>query len=1004
MSRFYFLLLIFCISSTSNINGQTNYFVSTTGSDSNNGTSVATAWKTIQKAANTATPNSTVNILAGTYNELVTMNVGGTPGNPIVFQNYQNGSVILTGEGFSVDYSILISITGKNNIVLDGLILENLTTVDAIGVRVLSDTGIGVENITLKNLKIRNIGFTTDPDTLPVPGDNAHGILVYGQGIDSTDAIKNIIIENCEIYNLITGYSESLTLNGNVDGFSILNNSVHDNTNIGIDIAGNFGASSNPLLDHARNGIVSRNTTFNNISPVAISAGIYCDGCHNTIIEQNVSYNNSVGISVGCEQDGNADSVTVRNNIVNKNADSGISIGGYDFGNTGIVENTVVSNNTCYMNNPINDHGQIVIRRTNNCQFFHNILRSDGNLLFYTDDIAPQNFYSDYNLFYTTTGDSTLAMVNYQWNTIDYATYKSNTNKDLQSVFIQPLFIDTNASSLNLHLLSSSPAINSGNPDYFPSVSEKDIDGEMRANTIIDIGADEYYLYLDTHIACDSFLWIDGNTYTESNNTAIHTVPNSIGLDSIITLDLTINNPTTGVDTHVACDSFLWIDGNTYTESNNTATETLENAAGCDSIVTLNLTINYSTIGVDTQVACDSFLWIDGNTYTESNNTATETLENAAGCDSIVTLNLTINNTTNGVDTHVACDSFLWIDGNTYTESNNTATETLENAAGCDSIVTLNLTINYSTIGVDTQVACDSFLWIDGNTYTESNNTATDTLENSAGCDSIVTLNLTINNTTTGVDTHVACDSFLWIDGNTYTESNNTATETLENAAGCDSIVTLNLTINNTTTGVDTQVACDSFLWIDGNTYTESNNTATDTLENTAGCDSIVTLNLTINTVDTSVTIVGQTITANLVGASYQWLNCDDNFGLISGETNQTYTATANGSYAVEITQNGCVDTSACHTITSVGIIENNFGNKLVVYPNPTNGNITVDLGASYASISTKIFGANGQLISTKKFENSRFLNLAIEKAIGYYLLEIVANNNTKAVIKILKE
>ncbi|HNS43219.1 MAG TPA: hypothetical protein PKN22_10710, partial [Taishania sp.] len=108
-----------------------------------------------------------------------------------------------------------------------------------------------------------------------------------------------------------------------------------------------------------------------------------------------------------------------------------------------------------------------------------------------------------------------------------------------------------------------------------------------------------------------------------------------------------------------------------------------------------------------------------------------------------------------------------------------------------------------ATTGTDTQTACGSFTWIDGNTYTANNNTATHTIVGGAanGCDSIVTLNLTINNPTTGTDTQTACGSFTWIDGNTYTSSNNTATHTIVGGAanGCDSIVTLNLTINNST-------------------------------------------------------------------------------------------------------------------------------------------------------------------------------------------------------------
>ena len=233
--------------------------------------------------------------------------------------------------------------------------------------------------------------------------------------------------------------------------------------------------------------------------------------------------------------------------------------------------------------------------------------------------------------------------------------------------------------------------------------------------------------------------------------------------------------------------------------------------------------------GVDVQEHCDTYTWIDGNTYTSSNNTATFTLTNAVGCDSVVTLDLTINNSNTGVDVQEHCDTYTWIDGNTYTSSNNTATFTLTNAVinSADSVVTLDLTINNSNTGVDVQEHCDTYTWIDGNTYTSSNNTATFTLTNAVGCDSVVTLDLTINNSNTGVDVQEHCDTYTWIDGNTYTSSNNTATFTLTNAVGCDSVVTLDLTINNSNTGVDVQEHCDTYTWIDGNTYTSSNNTAT---------------------------------------------------------------------------------------------------------------------------------------------------------------------------------
>jgi gliding motility-associated-like protein len=365
----------------------------------------------------------------------------------------------------------------------------------------------------------------------------------------------------------------------------------------------------------------------------------------------------------------------------------------------------------------------------------------------------------------------------------------------------------------------------------------------------------------DTVVTCGSYIWIDGLSYTTNNTTATHTIigGSANGCDSIVTLDLTISNSVTGTDTQAACGSYTWIDGNIYTSSNSTATNTLVGGSvnGCDSIITLDLTIHNSVTSTDTHIECDSYTWIDGINYTSNNSTATHTIigGSVTGCDSIITLNLTISSSATSTDAQVACNTYTWIDGISYTTSNSTATHTLIGASanGCDSIISLNLTISNSVTSTDTQAACDSYTWIDGNKNTNTKSTATHTLiaASANGCDSIITLNLTISNSATSTDTQAACGSYTWIDGNNYTISNSTATHTLIGASanGCDSIITLNLTISNSVSSTDTQVACGSYTWIDGISYTANNTTAIHTIIGGSiyGCDSIITLNLTIS-------------------------------------------------------------------------------------------------------------------------------------------------------------
>ena len=257
----------------------------------------------------------------------------------------------------------------------------------------------------------------------------------------------------------------------------------------------------------------------------------------------------------------------------------------------------------------------------------------------------------------------------------------------------------------------------------------------------------------------------------------------------------------------------------------------------------------------------------------------------------------------------------------------------------------------------------------------------------------------------TGVDVQTACDIYTWIDGNNYTSNNNSATWTLTNAAGCDSVVTLDLTITNSNTGTDIQSACDSYTWIDGNTYTSSNNTATWTLTNQAGCDSVVTLDLTINNVsDINTSVNGLTITADNANASYVWLDCDDNYSILPGETGQIYTATTNGNYAVQLTENGCVDTSACVAITTVGILENTFSNTFILYPNPTNGVFSIQFGSPQTKVEMKVMDLSGKVIENRNFANVVLIEHDLDEPKGIYLIEVSNAKGERSMIRLIKQ
>ncbi|MCR9173407.1 MAG: T9SS type A sorting domain-containing protein [bacterium] len=450
--------------------------------------------------------------------------------------------------------------------------------------------------------------------------------------------------------------------------------------------------------------------------------------------------------------------------------------------------------------------------------------------------------------------------------------------------------------------------------------------------------------------ACDGYVWpVNGINYA-SSGVFTEYLTNQNGCDSVVKLDLTIHHSTSTSETVSACDSFTWaFNGVTYTSSG-IYTDTLTSTYGCDSIATLDLTLGYSNGSVQTAQNCDSYTWAtNGMTYTSS-GTYTAVFTNTSGCDSTVTLELTINNSHEIIEEEIACDSFTWVvNGNTYTSSG-VYTENFTTLNGCDSVHILNLTVNNTTYGVDVVTACDAYTWIDGNTYTSSNNTATYTLTNSVGCDSIVTLDLSMYFTQTAIETVTSCGPYTWIDGNTYMTSVSGPTHTITTSQGCDFIKTLDLTVLSPTVSEDVITSCVPVTWMDGNTYSASNNSATYILTNAAGCDSIVTLNLTINEVNTDVDLNGNVLTSLASNAQYQWMECAGDMIEIPGATNATYTASQDGDYAVRITQGQCVDYSDCKTVAVMNTGE--LANvSLTLYPNPSNGQFHISFNGELSAI-----------------------------------------------------
>jgi hypothetical protein len=468
------------------------FYVSTTGNDANNGSQSA-PWRHIQYAVDHAGPGSTVNVMTGVYNETVTFhNSGSASGGYITLQNAAGNTPVIDGTGIPINGETgLVVIENKSYIKVIGFEIRNL---DAGGVGAAFNAGIWIRGYG-DHLEIRNNVVHHIWNSCSRCG--AHGIAVYGR--NATQTINNIIIDGNELYDLKTGWSESMVLNGNVEFFTVTNNVVHDNDNIGIDFIGYEGECAGcGDNDRARDGVCVGNLVYN-IDALGNPAygtdrcadGIYVDGGTRILIEKNIVHHSNIGIELASEHQGKDTSyVTVRNNFVSYSHMVGLAFGGYA-NRTGSARYNTIVGNTLFNNDTDNlGYGEMLIQyHTLNNVIENNIFScSSQNMIISSYGSDNVGDVINYNLYFGPGGAAGSTWM-YSKTAYVFSAWQA-AGFDVNGLFANPLLVDP--VNGNLHIGAGSPAINAGTNLSGDVGGTLDIDGQTRIQGgTVDIGADE---------------------------------------------------------------------------------------------------------------------------------------------------------------------------------------------------------------------------------------------------------------------------------------------------------------------------------------------------------------------------------------------------------------------------------------------------------------------------------------------------------------------------------
>ena len=378
------------------------------------------------------------------------------------------------------------------------------------------------------------------------------------------------------------------------------------------------------------------------------------------------------------------------------------------------------------------------------------------------------------------------------------------------------------------------------------------VNGSSGANCSFSLRVD---ITINTSICTGKSILIGGiprstaGTYKDTTFKMCHTA--SI-VDSIRTFNLTIRpTSTTTIDTAICSGKFYFFKGQNRATAG-TYRDTLLKVNGCDSILILNLTVKpLSFKTIDSQICAGQSVLFNGISRTAT-GTYLDTLSNSVGCDSFLTLNLIVNptKTTNLFDT--ICQGGSRFFNGLGRTTTGVYLDTLITSKSCDSFIILNLFVkSISTKTIDTAICQGFSILFKGQNRTTSG-TYRDTLINSKGCDSFVILNLTIKPTSTNnINTAICQGQFVFFKGQNRTTAG-TYRDTLVKINGCDSILILNLTVKPLSfKTIDSQICAGQSVLFNGISRTATG-TYLDTLISANGCDSFVTLNLTVNPTPTT--------------------------------------------------------------------------------------------------------------------------------------------------------
>jgi len=533
----------------------------------------------------------------------------------------------------------------------------------------------------------------------------------------------------------------------------------------------------------------------------------------------------------------------------------------------------------------------------------------------------------------------------------------------------------------------------------------------------------EVYTTLDLTITTENEMSMaaeicQGEIYNVGANTFFETgvyeniLTASSGCDSVVILELTVNS-TSFNDNVAICFGDQYTFGTQVLSSSGSFQEIFTSTNGCDSVVTLQLAVVSSFSENVTQSICENGSYTVGNnTYTEA-GVYTNTLMSTSGCDSVVTLNLSVEQNISVLVNEVICEGEDYIFNGINLTETGVYTDTLSTTVGCDSTVSINLTVLPGVPPTLNEVICEGESYNFGNNiYTESG-VYTSTFSNPNGCETLVTLTLNVQSSQEVLIGQTICEGEQYPFGSQLLSDAGTYVGNFNTLSGCDSTVTLTLNVNPVQEYTLFETICKTETYTIGDETYSTTGTFTKTLSSfTTGCDSIVTLNLIVvdinggalitNDDGTGIGAINLTVSNGTPPYSFEWSN---------GADTEDVTGLSEGVYEVVVSDaNGCGETFLFTVDNSTGIFSPapKVTFDATVYPNPapTNGELNIQITNDQdQNFEFRLYDSVGKLIQNEKVQmkvGEQVQRLTAPQNAGLYYLQVTNENQEVKSLKII--